>query len=129
GKGFFTKEIEEALLSREIDVAIHSHKDLETKPVPGLVVAGGSYRETPAVLLLVRPQSADPSLPMGFRQGAVVGTSSARRKSQIKALRPDIEIKDIRGNVPTRINKLREGQFDAILLAAAGVHRLGLDLK
>lgn len=129
GKGFFTKEIEDALLSKEIDVAIHSHKDLETQNPPGLVIAGVSDRENPADLLLVHPDAVDLSQPFGFKQSAVVGTSSARRKGQIFALRPDISIKDIRGNVPTRINKLRSGGFDAILLAAAGVQRLELDLS
>ncbi|MEZ4721401.1 MAG: hydroxymethylbilane synthase [Flavobacteriales bacterium] len=129
GKGFFTKEIEAALLDNEIDIAIHSHKDLETRPTPGLTIAGVSYRENPAELLLIHPESVDQTQLLGFKPGAIIGTSSARRKSQIKALRPDIEIKDIRGNVPTRINKLREKQFDAILLAAAGVQRLRLDLR
>ena len=127
GKGFFTKEIEEALLQGEVDVAIHSHKDLETQNPPGLTLAGLSYREDPSELLLIRKECTDPSLPLGFKKNAIVGTSSARRKSQVKALRPDITIKDIRGNVPTRIDKLRSGDFDAILLAHAGVHRLQLD--
>jgi hydroxymethylbilane synthase len=129
GKGFFTKEIEQALLGGSIDVAIHSHKDLETVSPTGLTIAAVSYRENPTDLLLVHHGAVDKRLPFGFKKEAVVGTSSARRKSQIKALRPDITIKDIRGNVPTRINKLREGQFDAILLASAGVLRLKLDLS
>ena len=128
GKGFFTKEIEEALLQGKVDVAIHSHKDLETQSPPGLTVAGVSYREDPSELLLIRHEAVDLSLPYHFKKGAVIGTSSARRKSQILAARPDITIKDIRGNVPTRINKLRSGDFDAILLAHAGVHRLELEL-
>lgn len=129
GKGFFTKEIEEALLNDEIDVAIHSHKDLETRNPEGLHIAGVSYREDPSELLLIRKNSVDPTLPLGFKTGAVIGTSSARRKSIIKSLRSDITLKDIRGNVLTRVNKLREGQFDAILLAFAGVHRLKMDLS
>jgi hydroxymethylbilane synthase len=129
GKGFFTKEIEDALLNDEIDVAIHSHKDLETQMPPGLQIAGVSYREDPSELLLIRKECVDASLPLNFKKGAIIGTSSARRKGQVTSLRPDVTIKDIRGNVPTRINKLRSGDFDAILLAFAGVHRLGLDLS
>jgi hydroxymethylbilane synthase len=128
GKGFFTKEIEEALLSNKIDVAIHSHKDLETQSPEGLTIAAVSYREDPSESLLIRPESVDHSQLLPFKQGAVIGTSSARRKSQVLALRPDITIKDIRGNVPTRVNKLRDGEFDAILLASAGLRRLELDL-
>ena len=129
GKGFFTKEIEEALLNDEIDIAIHSHKDLETQAPPGLKIAGVSCRENPSELLLIHPDAIDLSQPLNFKKGAIVGTSSARRKAQISELRSDITIKDIRGNVPTRVNKLREGQFDAILIAFAGVHRLELDLS
>ena len=129
GKGFFTKEIEAALINEEIDIAIHSHKDLETKQPPGLVISGVSYRENPAEFLLINKTAVDHTLEFEFKRGAIIGTSSARRKSQIKNFRPDISIKDIRGNVPTRIDKLRSGDFDAILLAAAGVSRLDLDLS
>lgn len=129
GKGFFTKEIEEQLLDGDIDIAIHSHKDLETQSPEGLTIAGVSYRENPAELLLTRKECVDISLPLQFKADAIIGTSSARRKAQVTALRPDITIKDIRGNVPTRINKLRSGDFDAILLAAAGVSRLNLDVS
>ncbi|HAW19238.1 hydroxymethylbilane synthase [Salibacteraceae bacterium] len=129
GKGFFTKEIEAALINAEIDIAIHSHKDLETSQPPGLVIGGVSYRENPSEYLLIRKECRDKTLPLGFKSGAVVGTSSARRKSQVLELRPDISLKDIRGNVPTRIQKLRDGEFDAIMLAAAGVIRLELDLS
>lgn len=127
GKGFFTKEIEDALLRKDIDIAIHSHKDLETQNPPGLTVAGVSYREDPSELLLIRKEALDFSQVLNFKQGAVIGTSSARRKGQILSMRPDIRIEDIRGNVPTRINKLRSGKFDAILLAFAGVHRLQIN--
>lgn len=129
GKGFFTKEIEEALLKGDVDVAIHSHKDLETQMPPGLKIAGVSYREDPSELLLIRKECVDLSQPLHFKADAVIGTSSARRKGQVTSLRTDVSIKDIRGNVPTRINKLRSGDFDAILLAFAGVHRLELDLS
>ncbi|MEX2596779.1 MAG: hydroxymethylbilane synthase [Salibacteraceae bacterium] len=129
GKGFFTKEIEEALLNEHVDVAIHSHKDLETQAPEGLKIAGVSYRENPSDLLLINPDAFDLSQPLHLKQNAIVGTSSARRKGQITTLRPDVSIKDIRGNVPTRVNKLRTGSFDAILIAFAGIHRLQLDLS
>lgn len=127
GKGFFTKEIEESLLNNEVDLAVHSHKDLETNNPEGLTIAGVSYRENPCDVLFIHPEAKDDSQPLGLKQGAVVGTSSARRKVMMKSLRSDISLKDLRGNVPTRINKLREGQYDAILLANAGVSRLDMD--
>lgn len=129
GKGFFTKEIEESLLQETIDLAIHSHKDLETTNPEGLTVAAVSYRENPSELILIRKEAVDASQPFKFKKGAVVGTSSARRKVQLLHQRNDIELKDIRGNVPTRIQKLRDGQFDAIMLAYAGVKRLEIDLS
>lgn len=129
GKGFFTKELEEKLLSAEIDLAVHSHKDLPTEHPAGLVIAAVSEREDPRDLLLIRKEKVDPSKKFEFIQNAVIGTSSARRKSQLLHHRPDVEIKDLRGNVPTRINRLREGNYDAIMLAAAGVERLELDLS
>lgn len=129
GKGFFTKEIEQALLDNTVDLAVHSHKDLETNPPAGLMIAAVSEREDPADLLLISKNSTDDSMNWGLKEGAVVGTSSARRKSQVLRFREDVTIKDLRGNVPTRIQKLREGQYDAILLAKAGVDRLQVDLS
>lgn len=129
GKGFFTKEIEAALLEKSIDLAVHSHKDLETNPPKGLVIAAVSEREDPADLLLIRKEAVDANETFLLKQGAITGTSSARRKSQMMRFRPDIEIKDLRGNVPTRIQKLRDGNYDAILLAKAGVSRLNIDLS
>jgi hydroxymethylbilane synthase len=129
GKGFFTKELEEKLLDGEIDLAVHSHKDLPTEHPEGLIIASVSEREDPSDLLLICKEKVDASLKLEMIANAVVGTSSARRKSQLLHHRADIEIKDLRGNVPTRINKLREGQYDAIMLAAAGVERLQLDLS
>lgn len=129
GKGFFTKEIEAALLDKSIDLAVHSHKDLETKSPEGLKIAAVSERENPAELLLIRKEAVNEELPLGLKENPVVGTSSARRKSQLITFRDDLKIKDLRGNVPTRINKLREGQYDAIVLALAGVKRLELDLS
>lgn len=129
GKGFFTKEIEDALLAQEIDLAVHSHKDLETTPPDKLIIAAVSERENPADILLIRPSAFRESEHWKLGLNAVVGTSSARRKALIKHFRPDVEIKDLRGNVPTRIQKLRDGEYDAIVLAAAGVQRLQLDLS
>lgn len=129
GKGFFTKEIEAALLEKSIDLAVHSHKDLETNSPEGLVIAAVSEREDPADLLLILKESVDANETFLLKQGAITGTSSARRKSQMMRFRPDIEIKDLRGNVPTRIQKLRDGNYDAILLAKAGVSRLNIDLS
>ncbi len=128
GKGFFTKEIEDALLNNETDIAVHSHKDLPTEAPEGLIIAAVSHREDPAELLLIRKEAVDLKRKFSLKLKPLVGTSSARRKSQLLAFRSDIELKDLRGNVPTRINKLREGQYDAILLAAAGVERLEIDL-
>lgn len=129
GKGFFTKELESELLNKSIDLAVHSHKDLETTSPPGLTITAVSYREDPSELLLIRNDSVDNDEVFGIKKNPVIGTSSARRKSQLITFRNDFEIKDLRGNVPTRINKLREGQYDAIVLAMAGVKRLDLDLS
>ena len=128
GKGFFTKEIEDALLRGEIDLAVHSMKDLPTSQPEGLAITAVSYRENPADLLLIRPEALQPGQVFSLKPGAVVGTSAARRKAQLRDFRPDVELKDLRGNVPTRLDKLRNGDYDAIFLAAAGVGRLGLDL-
>ena len=129
GKGFFTKEIEAALLSKEVDLAVHSHKDLETTPPAGLMIAAVSDREDPSELLLANLDALDTNELWGLKKNAIIGTSSARRKSQLLALRPDLQIKDLRGNVPTRIKKLKTEGYDAILLAKAGVDRLQLDLS
>lgn len=129
GKGFFTKELEEALLTKDIDLAVHSHKDLTTTFPKGLTIAAVSYRENPSELVLIRKESEDAKQKFGVKQNAIVGTSSARRKSQLLSFRPDVEIKDLRGNVPSRIQKLRDGGYDAIMLAYAGVHRLNIDLE
>lgn len=128
GKGFFTKEIEDSLLAKETDLAVHSHKDLPTTSPEGLIVAAVSYREDPSELLLIRKDAVDTRQKFSLMKHAVVGTSSGRRKSQFIAFRPDVALKDLRGNVPTRVNKLREKQYDAILLAAAGIDRLKLIL-
>lgn len=129
GKGFFTKELEEKLLSGEIDLAVHSHKDLPTEHPAGLIIAAVSEREDPSDMILIRKTAVDKDQKFQFKSSAIIGTSSARRKSQLLHFRPDVELKDLRGNVPTRINKLREAQYDAIMLASAGVARLDLDLS
>lgn len=129
GKGFFTKEIETALLKNEIDLAVHSHKDLETEQPKGLIVAAVSEREDPADLLLIQKEKVDTLQLWSLAEQSIIGTSSARRKSQVRGFRPDAEIKDLRGNVPTRIQKLRDGHYDAILLAKAGVDRLKIELS
>jgi hydroxymethylbilane synthase len=129
GKGFFTKELEAELLTGTIDLAVHSCKDLETNEPPGLAIVAYPQRASCHELLLLRREAMDHRLPLEVRLNGAVGTSSARRKAQLKALRPDVRILDLRGNVPTRVDKLRSGQYDAILLAKAGLDRLGLDLS
>src|ERR1700709_2721140 len=129
GKGFFTKELEEEMLAGTIDLAVHSHKDLPTENPPGLIIAAVSEREDPSELLLILKDCVDVHQKLSVKYGAIVGTSSNRRKAQLLAHRPDLEIEDLRGNVPTRIDKLRKEKYDAIMLAKAGVSRLGLDLS
>ncbi|WP_295664604.1 hydroxymethylbilane synthase [uncultured Mucilaginibacter sp.] len=129
GKGFFTKELEEELLAGTIDLAVHSHKDLPTENPPGLIIAAVSEREDPADILLVLKDCVDVHQKLSVKYGGIVGTSSNRRKAQLLAMRPDLEIQELRGNVPTRIGKLRDEAYDAIMLAKAGVKRLGIDLS
>jgi hydroxymethylbilane synthase len=122
GKGLFVKEIEEAMLRSEIDIAVHSMKDVPTFFPDGLHLGAITRREDPRDALLSRDRVKFRDLP----QGAKVGTSSLRRQAQLMHLRPDFRIEQLRGNVDTRLRKLKEGQYDAIILAAAGVRRLGL---
>lgn len=123
GKGLFLKELEKALLSGEADIAVHSMKDVPVEEVPGLEVEVLLERANPFDALLdPRGRTLD-QLPAG----AKVGTSSLRRQCQLRALRPDLELADLRGNVNTRLRKLEEGEYDAIVLACAGLERLGLD--
>ena len=128
GKGFFTKEIEDALINDEIDIAVHSLKDLPTDGVEGLVIAGLSERQDNADLLIISKE-ANGAGPLKLKENAVVGTSSIRRKVQIQNLLDSVEVKDLRGNVPTRIQKLADGHYDAIILAAAGINRLDINLE
>ncbi len=122
GKGLFVKEIEEALLDGRADLAVHSMKDVPMDLPEGLVLGAVPVREDPSDLLLSVRFSSPEALP----PGAKVGTSSLRRQAQLLALRPDLTVISLRGNVNTRLRKLMEGQFDAIVMAAAGVARLGL---
>ncbi|MCU0235399.1 MAG: hydroxymethylbilane synthase [Thermoanaerobaculales bacterium] len=129
GKGFFTKELQEALLEGRVDLVVHSLKDLPTEEPEGLAVAAIPERADPGDLLLARPGLVgDRAAPLALPVGAVVGTSSLRRAAQVLARSPGVEVRALRGNVPTRVRKLRDGGFDAILLAAAGAERLELDL-
>ncbi len=122
GKGLFVKEIEEAMLADEIDIAVHSMKDVPTFFPDGLHLSCITKREDARDALLTRNKVKFNDLP----QGANIGTSSLRRQAQIMSIRPDFVIHQLRGNVDTRLRKLKEGQYDAIILAAAGVNRLGL---
>lgn len=125
GKGLFVKEIEDALLAGEVDLAVHSMKDVPTKLPDGLHIGIIPVRETPQDAFLSVKYGSIDALP----QGATIGTSSLRRRSQLAALRPDLNIIDLRGNIDTRLRKLDEGMFDAIILAGAGLHRLGLEKR
>ncbi len=122
-KGMFTKEIEEALADNRVDLAVHSLKDVPTELAPEFELAAIMKREDPRDAFISVKYAALDDLP----PGAKVGTSSLRRQCQLKALRPDLEIFPLRGNVDTRLKKLESGEYDVIILAAAGVHRLGLD--
>jgi hydroxymethylbilane synthase len=121
-RGVFTKAIQRALLSGEIDLAVHSLKDLPTEPVAGLMLAAVPPREYPADVVVTSIAASLDELPPAAR----IGTGSLRRQAQLRHRRPDLQIKDIRGNVDTRLKKLDDGQFDAIVLAEAGLRRLGL---
>lgn len=124
GKGLFTKELEEAIFERRIDIAVHSLKDLPTELPAGLHIGAICEREDVRDALVARsPVQSFNQLP----RGAVIGTSSLRRQAQILATRPDLVVKPVRGNVDTRLRKLDSGDYDAIVLAAAGLNRLGFD--
>src|ERR1700749_1166020 len=123
GRAFFTKEIDKALLNNEIDIAVHSLKDLSTVLESGIELAAALEREDPRDALLSRSGANLAPLPGGAR----VGTSSLRRRAFVARLRPDIELLELRGNVPTRIERMKNGDYDAIILAAAGLRRLELD--
>ncbi|MEQ8790161.1 MAG: hydroxymethylbilane synthase [Pirellulaceae bacterium] len=122
GQGLFTKRIQQALLDSQIDLAVHSLKDLPTEPVPGLLLAAVPEREAVGDVLVSPAAAALDELP----SGAVIGTGSNRRRAQLLHHRRDLQVRDIRGNVDTRLRKLEEGEYDAIILAEAGLRRLGL---
>lgn len=123
GQGLFTKAIQQALLANEVDLAVHSLKDLPTQPSEGLELVAVPLREEPRDVLVARDELNFDDLP----PRAIVGTGSIRRQAQILNARPDLIVKDIRGNVETRIGKMDDGEYDAIVLAFAGMHRLKLD--
>lgn len=120
-KGDFTKELDEALLAHRVDFAVHSLKDVPTALPEGLAISAVPLREDPSDVLVAHPPRPFSELPRGAR----VGTSSPRRRAQLLAARPDLEVLTSRGNVETRIQRLREGRFEAIVLARAGLARLG----
>ncbi|MFH2059012.1 MAG: hydroxymethylbilane synthase [Pseudomonadota bacterium] len=121
GKGLFVKEIETALLNKDIDIAVHSMKDMPGELPDSLTIGAIPKRENPFDVLI----SHDNKMLADYKIGAKIGTSSLRRASQIKHIRPDVRIESIRGNLDTRIKKLQAGDYDAIVLAAAGLRRLG----
>ena len=126
GQGAFTKELEVALLDGRIDIAVHSLKDLPTVVPEGLRIAATPVREDVRDALILPADSASQVATLrDLSAGATVGTSSLRRIAQLRHLRPDVVVKDLRGNVDTRLRKLDEGEYDAIILAAAGLRRLG----
>jgi hydroxymethylbilane synthase len=128
GKGVFTKELEDALLNGRIDLAVHSLKDLPTVLPDGLAISAICERDDPRDALVVRDDLKQRSGSiLNLPENAVVGTSSQRRVAQLKSLRPDVVVKDVRGNVDTRLRKLDEGQYDALILASAGLRRLELE--
>ncbi len=122
GKAFFTKEIDRALLAGTVDIAVHSLKDLATRLEPGLQLAATLPREDPRDALISASGATLSALPRGAR----VGTSSLRRRAFLARARPDAVLLELRGNVPTRVERLKQGDYDAIILAAAGLKRLGL---
>ena len=125
GKGLFTKELETAILSGEIDLAVHSFKDMPTEITQGLAVVAVTERTEPRDALVSNDFASLTDLP----DGCVVGTSSLRRKAQLLSIRPDLTVRDLRGNVNTRLKKLDSGEFAAIILAAAGLSRLGFSSR
>ncbi len=141
GQGFFTKSVQDAITEGHADMAVHSFKDLPSAPHPQLEIAAMTERADPRDVLVIRNsellgQSKQgqrniatlEALSLVLQDGAKVGTSAVRRQKQLVSFRPDLEVAELRGNVPTRIQKLRDGDYDAIVLAAAGIERLALEL-
>lgn len=129
GKGFFTKEIEEALLEKRIDLAVHSLKDLPTEDVAGLRLAAIPERADYHDLLIMHTDVYENNSNLDIKSGSVVGTSSMRRMAQLKLIDPSLRIEALRGNVNTRLRKLKEREYDAIVMAKAGAERIALDLS
>ena len=129
GKGFFTKELEEALYARSVDIAVHSLKDLPTTTPPGLTIAAVVERAAVSDVLLVHPDWHDPGASFPVKANGLVGASSLRRQAFVRGARADVQPTSLRGNVPTRVRKCCEGQYAAIILAEAGLSRLSLDVK
>lgn len=131
GKGFFTKELEDAQLDQRVDLAVHSMKDMTTEEPPGLALGAMIGREDARDLLLARKGviSYEAGRVLPVKEGTRLGTSSARRQALARFHAPSVTLVDLRGNVPTRIQKLRDGHYDAIIIACAGVARLGLDVS
>jgi len=127
--GLFTKRLEQALVDKEIDLAVHSLKDLPTQQPPELVVGAVPMRAVSGDCLLFRAGELDPSLPWHLKKNAKLGTSSLRREAQWLSVRSDLEVQPLRGNVPTRIDKVRKGELDAVVLARAGLERLAVELE
>lgn len=125
GKGLFTKELENAMLDGTIDLAVHSLKDMPTQLPEGLMLAAVTEREEPYDALVSPRFKTLAALP----QGAIIGTSSLRRQAQLLAVRPDLQVRSLRGNVDTRLSRVEDGTFDAVILAAAGLKRLGFGDK
>ncbi|WP_367175991.1 hydroxymethylbilane synthase, partial [uncultured Agitococcus sp.] len=125
GKGLFVKELEQAMLAGDADLAVHSMKDVPMECPEGLAITTICEREDPTDAFVSNRFASLQELPLG----AIVGTSSLRRQCQLRALRPDLEIRDLRGNVGTRLGRLDNGEYDAIILASAGLKRLGLQQR
>ena len=125
GKGLFVKELEQAMLAGDADLAVHSMKDVPMECPEGLAITTICEREDPTDAFVSNRFASLQELPLG----AIVGTSSLRRQCQLRALRPDLEIRDLRGNVGTRLGRLDNGEYDAIILASAGLKRLGLEQR
>lgn len=129
GKGFFTKEIEEALLSGKIDLAVHSLKDLPTEDVKGLKLAAIPERGDYHDMIIMHPDACMNREGINIKRGSTIGTSSVRRMAQLKAFDKTLRIEALRGNVNTRLRKLKEGEYDAIIMAKAAVDRIKLDIN
>lgn len=128
GKAHFVKSTGEALLRGDIDLAVHSLKDLPTEMPSGLVITAVSHRADPADWLVIRRESREQAMLLQLKEQAVVGASNARRKAQLQDFRPDLRVRDVSGNMATKLGRLAQGDFDAVVLAAAGLTALEIDL-